>query len=48
LTRTAKGIEGEIELPPGLSGRFIWQGRILPLQPGRQTVSIVSGPPAKE
>lgn len=42
LHRTGKGIEGEITLPPALSGYFLWHGRRLPLQPGRQTIKIES------
>jgi hypothetical protein len=40
FTRTAKGIEGEIVLPPGLSGNFLWQGRVVPLHPGRQPIRL--------
>jgi hypothetical protein len=46
LTRTEKGIEGEITLPASLSGQFLWQGRTVALHPGRQTVEIESSLPA--
>ena len=42
LNRTEKGIEGEVTLPAGLNGQFVWQGRTLPLHPGRQAVTIES------
>jgi hypothetical protein len=45
LTRTDKGIEGEIALPPGLGGEFLWQGKVIPLRPGTQTVKADSGLP---
>ena len=38
LTRAGDGIEGEVTLPPGLTGQFIWRGRAIPLHSGRQTV----------
>jgi hypothetical protein len=40
FTRMGKGIEGEVTLPPGLSGNFLWQGRGLPLHPGRQPIRL--------
>ena len=48
LLRTEKGIEGEITLPPDLSGYLLWQGRRLLLQTGTQTVKIDSDAPAGE
>jgi len=29
---------GEITLPPGISGEFVWRGIRLPLSPGRNTL----------
>jgi hypothetical protein len=46
LTRSEKGIEGEVTLPDALSGQFLWQGRTLALHPGRQAVRIESSLPA--
>jgi hypothetical protein len=40
LTRTEKGIKGEVTLPAALTGQFLWQGRTVALHPGRQTVKI--------
>ena len=48
LNRTAKGIEGEVVLPPGLSGDFFCQGRKLPLHPGTQTVKVDSDSPSQK
>jgi len=48
LFRTGQGIEGEITLPPAVSGYFLWHGRRLPLQAGAQTVKIESDAPAGE
>jgi hypothetical protein len=46
LTRTEKGIEGEITLPAALTGQFFWQGHPIPLHPGRQVVKVESHPAA--
>ena len=43
LTRRGDGIEGEVTLPAGLGGEFVWRGRIVPLHPGRQTVNSRPG-----
>ena len=41
LTRKNKnGIEGEIILPEKLTGRFIWNGKEIPLHGGSQKVSL--------
>ncbi|HVB03228.1 MAG TPA: alpha-L-rhamnosidase C-terminal domain-containing protein [Chitinophagaceae bacterium] len=41
LRRSGKsGIRGEIELPPGLGGQFIWNGQKLSLHPGNQTIRL--------
>ena len=32
------GLSAEVTLPPGVSGRFAWQGRTVPLRAGTQTV----------
>jgi alpha-L-rhamnosidase len=43
LTRMeATGLKGEIVLPPGLSGTFVWGGKIIALHEGRQEI-IVKG-----
>jgi len=47
LTRAGNGIQGEITLPPGLGGEFLWQGKVIPLRPGTQTVKADSGAPAQ-
>ncbi len=44
LRRAGQGIEGEITLPPSLTGEFLWQGRSVALHAGTQTVKIESGP----
>jgi len=36
------GIKGEIVLPPGLSGTFVWCGKIIALHEGGQEI-IVKG-----
>ena len=38
LHRSGRGIEGNVTLPPGLSGQFLWQGRSLVLHAGSQAV----------
>ena len=39
LTRVGSaGLSAEVTLPPGVSGRFEWQGRTVPLRAGTQTV----------
>ena len=39
LTRVgASGLSADVTLPPGVSGRFEWQGRSVPLRAGAQTV----------
>ncbi len=43
LHRVGDGIEGEITLPPGLSGEFLWPGSTLALHPGSQAVKIGGG-----
>ncbi len=41
LRRKGKGgVTGQITLPPGLTGTFVWAGRTVPLQPGRQKVDL--------
>ena len=34
------GIEGEVTLPENTNGRFVWNGKTLPLKGGKQTVSL--------
>ena len=46
LARAGNGIQGEITLPAGLSGDFLWGGRVLPLHSGRQTVKVESSAPS--
>ncbi len=46
LRRTAQGVEGEVTLPAGLSGEFVWQSRVMPLRPGSQTIRVESSSPA--
>jgi hypothetical protein len=48
LHRAGNCIEGEIMLPPSLTGEFLWHGRRLPLCAGIQTVKIESAAPAGE
>jgi hypothetical protein len=41
LERNGKtGIKGSITLPPGLTGRFLWNGKSVTLKPGPQTVAL--------
>lgn len=42
LKRTGKsdGIAGEVVLPPGISGRFVWNGKVVVLKPGKQAVRL--------
>lgn len=35
-----EGVEGEITLPPGLTGTFVWKGREVPLRSGAQTIDF--------
>ena len=34
------GISGEVELPPGVSGRFVYGGKEVELRGGRQTIAL--------
>jgi alpha-L-rhamnosidase len=38
--RRAGGVDAEVTLPSRVSGTFEWQGRRVPLHPGRQTISL--------
>ena len=41
LERKGKaGISGEVVLPEGLSGTFVWQGKEVPLHPGKQAIDL--------
>ncbi len=33
-------ITGEVTLPPGVTGEFIWRGKIIKLKGGNQTISL--------
>lgn len=35
-------VEGEVTLPDGVSGVFEWNGKAIPLKPGRQTIAKIS------
>jgi len=39
LKKNNGSLTAEIELPPGVPGVFVWQGKETPLKPGRQTVT---------
>jgi inosine-uridine nucleoside N-ribohydrolase len=41
LRRTVTGIAGEVELPEGVSGRFVYGGKEAVLHGGRQTIGMV-------
>ncbi len=45
LHRAGQGIQGEVTLPAGLTGRFLWQGRTVALHEGTQAVRIDTGSP---
>jgi alpha-L-rhamnosidase len=36
----AAGLEGEVTLPEGIAGEFVWNGKTQPLKPGSQKVSF--------
>jgi alpha-L-rhamnosidase len=36
----SKSINGEVELPPGVSGKFYWHGKVKELHPGQQAISL--------
>jgi len=38
LRRAVTGIAGEVELPPGVTGRFMYGGKEIPLHGGKQTI----------
>jgi hypothetical protein len=38
LVRQGEGLHAEVELPPGVTGEFIWQGETRALTPGGQTL----------
>jgi hypothetical protein len=41
LTRTgSRGLRAQVTLPPGLRGELIWDGRRVPLHPGRQDLRL--------
>ncbi|WP_421794986.1 alpha-L-rhamnosidase N-terminal domain-containing protein [Haliscomenobacter sp.] len=41
LKRQGKtGIEAELDLPPGISGQFIWAGKMIPLKTGKQQIIL--------
>ncbi|HLI93652.1 MAG TPA: nucleoside hydrolase, partial [Puia sp.] len=46
LRKTGSGIEGEIDLPPGVTGRFVYGGKAIALKGGSQAVRAGYPPPA--
>jgi len=43
LTRAAGGaLRGEIELPAGLEGEFLWRGKRVELHPGKQEITVTA------
>ena len=34
------GVKGSISLPEGLTGEFVWNGKIIALKPGRQEIDL--------
>ncbi|MNL33342.1 Bacterial alpha-L-rhamnosidase [compost metagenome] len=36
----SKGISGEVHLPEGLTGKFIWQDKELVIKPGTQKINL--------
>jgi hypothetical protein len=36
----ARGLRAAVTLPPGLAGEFVWEGRRVPLRPGRQELRL--------
>jgi hypothetical protein len=45
LTRRGQAIEGEVGLPPGVTGEFVWGTARIPLAPGVSKVSAISKQP---
>ena len=43
LRKMENGISGEVELPRGVSGRFVYGGKEIALRPGRQQVTLDRG-----
>jgi alpha-L-rhamnosidase len=39
-TSRRKSISGEVDLPPGVSGKFYWHGKVKDLHPGQQAISM--------
>ena len=40
LKKTKKGVSGSVTLPAGLSGSFVWGGRVLSLREGEQAIAL--------
>ncbi|TDW97518.1 alpha-L-rhamnosidase-related protein [Dinghuibacter silviterrae] len=40
LLRHGEHVTGNVELPSGVKGRFVWKGRVVSLQGGRQEISL--------
>lgn len=40
IDRTSRGATAEIQLPAGVTGEFVWQGKITPLREGAQTIQV--------
>jgi hypothetical protein len=36
----ARGLRAAVTLPPGLAGELVWEGRRVPLRPGRQELRL--------
>ncbi|MFN8342056.1 MAG: alpha-L-rhamnosidase N-terminal domain-containing protein [Cyclobacteriaceae bacterium] len=40
LTRTKDGVKGRIVLPPGITGKLLWENREIPLRAGAQAIDV--------
>ena len=40
LIRQGEGVQGEVALPMGVDGEFVWRGRRVALKPGRNTIAV--------
>ncbi|WP_163713077.1 hypothetical protein [Mangrovibacterium lignilyticum] len=39
-SNSKKGLEAEINLPDGVSGTFVWEGKSYPLKAGENTLGL--------